>query len=194
MYNVIVRYSYVYNKHIILEEFSDELIRKSIWVFTSVVSGAICLVAHMLGMKADQYLTTVEEAHETPLYQKTNFIVIILVTISLIINIILTMALKRDAANLDGQREEEARVLVKTMKKIFAVLSFFVLIALLRTIIDYSPFVVPTLVYLLLDGILVAYIVNKDPLRKFAMKKLAGLLGINVNCSSNSVAPMLAEA
>lgn len=194
-YNIIVRYSYVYNQRIVLNDFSDESIRSSARAFTSVVSGIMCLVTYMLDMKADQYLSTVEQVHKTPFYKKTNFVPVILAIISLVINVILYVALKRHSANLDEHSEEETRTMVKTMKKIFAVLSFLLIIVMLRAVtsrLDMSPFVVPTLLYIFFCGVLAGYIVNKDPLRKFVKKKLINLFRINVICSSNSVMPMLA--
>lgn len=188
-YNTAVRYSYVYNQRILLEDFTDEFVRRSIWILTSGVSGAMCLATFSLGMRADQYYLTMKNESEVPLYRKTEVMYSVLLLTSLAINGVLAVALKRQVGNLD---EDEARAKVLAMKKTFTVLVFITAVAMLRLVIGKaSPLVVPTLGVVIAAGSLTFYIVSKDPLRKFVKKMLAEHLGINVVSCSNSVSPIV---
>lgn len=193
MYNSILRYSYVYNQRIILEDFSDDFLRKGIWTLTSVLSCALCFLTYHLEMLPDQYLA-MQGIRDLPLYRKTEFVASVLTAVSIAINVAFAAALSRHSANLDQESGEEARDKASTMKKILAVLILTIAVLLLRNVADSlktSPFLMPVLVYNFLNAIMVSYIVNKDPLRKFVKKKFEEKCGIKLTfCSSNSVLPL----
>lgn len=190
-YNIVVRYSYVYNQRIILEDCSDELIRTTVCASTSFISGTICLITYTFGMKADQFFVVTKES-EVPIYRKTEPIYSVLLAISIAINVTLASALKRHAANLDEADEQEAKAMVLTLKKIFTVLVFVIALGVLRAVADSflpSPFLVPTLAVIFLGWVLILYVKGKEPLRKFVKMKLEEKLVININLFNNSVLP-----
>lgn len=182
-YNVVVRYIYVYNHRIILENYSDELLRKLIFVLTSLVSGIICLISYANDMRAEQYIL-VKGSSEIP-FTRMEHIYRILLSISIAVNFVLAVALKRKVGN--WEEEDEAKAKVSTMKKIFTVLVLMTAITTLRFVLGKkSPYVVPTMGAICVDISLIIYILSKDPLKKFVKKKCLEIF--NVSCSS-SVSP-----
>lgn len=193
MYNIVVRYSYVYNQRIIFEDYSDEFMRKSFFLLSFAISASLCLITFAIGMRADQYLI-LSNVLDAPLYCKTEFAFITLTIISVVVNVAFTGALKRHSANLPQEQEEEAKSKLSTFKKIFVVLVLIVLIAMFRIVMDYlraSPFIMPTLIMMLLDGVMALYIMTKDPLRRHVMAKLGKGIGIKASCNANFVSPVV---
>lgn len=192
MWNVVVRYSYVYNKRMVLEDFSDEDLRRMLRGLTSLLSGVLCLLTYNMGFRPAQYLALGGE-QSTARHRKSEVIYIILTTISVAINFVLTMAMRRHTANLGSHPNEyEAKEKVSTMKKIGAISAFVVILGLARRVTDAffkSPFVIPFFILTFFNGVIVFYIVNKKPLRKFAKSKLEAV-GVNFPCCENSVYPM----
>lgn len=61
-YSVIVRYVYILNQRMILEDVSDRTMQNAVRAFTLGLSGLICLILHLNRFRPKQYIGFVGKA------------------------------------------------------------------------------------------------------------------------------------
>lgn len=189
-YSIMIRYIYLYNQRMILEEVSDETLRKATRYFTLLVSGCICVGLHFSGRSPSFYLDFIKI--EKGFHVDSGFVFPIITTASLLINLILRIKLWKAVQESSSPDEQDKARLIK---RLAFVLVFVLAVATTGRVTNLSNQGNALMIVSFMNVACMAYMIYEEPIRKHACKLLRkNMPNLSFKCTvpinaSNAVAP-----